>query len=318
MSRWIAMHCGEETEALVSQHPNAFLLLAQIARRAKWKDCPITKLKAGQAFIGDWASAGIPTEMAYRHAKKVLLDCQLATFQGTNKGTVATLANSTIFSVSEEANNGQGNSPGTDKQQASNGPTTTNHTDTQNTRRTLSTKTPFALTGASSAQSLKMSWSAGDGFSGIAESDRKEWEEAFPAVNIDRQLATAHAWLKSNPAKARKSNWRRFITSWLSRAQDRGGDTRAEHAAPAFKDVEEFARNAPMPIPQKCTESFFDDMQARRWTYKGQPCVEAEAWQAAFRLHVERWGEGNGSSGFQTGKYVSVWDTPNPLQPWEQ
>jgi hypothetical protein len=30
-------------------------------------------------------------------------------------------------------------------------------------------------------------------------------------------------WLIANPAKAVKSNWRRFIVNWLSRSQDKGG-----------------------------------------------------------------------------------------------
>lgn len=83
----------------------------------------------------------------------------------------------------------------------------------------------LALNGTSPASSpSKMSWSMADGFSGITPADREAWAEAFPAVNIDRQLAAAGEWLKSNPAKARKSNWRKFITGWLSKAQDRGGD----------------------------------------------------------------------------------------------
>jgi hypothetical protein len=116
MSRWIAINCCEETEALVKRHPNAFLLLTQIAMRAKYKPCAITKLGVGQAFIGDWRLAGIPSEMAYRHAKCVLTDCNLATFRGTNKGTVATLVNSTIFSISEKASNGPATNQPTDQQ----------------------------------------------------------------------------------------------------------------------------------------------------------------------------------------------------------
>ena len=102
MSRFIALHCGDETSALLSQHPNAFLLLTQIAMRAKWKDCSITRLKAGQAFIGNWREAGLKSEKAYRHAKTILSDCKLATFQGANKGTIATLADSKVFSISAD------------------------------------------------------------------------------------------------------------------------------------------------------------------------------------------------------------------------
>jgi hypothetical protein len=217
MSRFIALHCGDETAALLANHPTAFLLHTQVAIRAKWKDCPITKLKAGQAFIGDYQEAGIHSEMAYRHAKKVLSDCGLATFQGTNKGTVATLLNSTIFSLSPYPSNERGNDPATDKERSSNDQGTTNHTDTQ------STQTSLALNGAGSDSPLKISWSVECGFTGITEKDMGEWAEAFPAVDIKRQLAAASRWLKDNPKK-RKQLVGRFITGWLSRQQERGGD----------------------------------------------------------------------------------------------
>jgi Tfp pilus assembly protein PilW len=126
VSSWIAYHRSDEAEELQARHPNAFLLLAQIARRARWKDCPIKKLKAGQALVGDWKKAGIPSEMAYRIAKDVLSDCGLATFKGTTKGTIATLCSSSIFSLSELENNGQGNEQATDEERTNNGRATTN------------------------------------------------------------------------------------------------------------------------------------------------------------------------------------------------
>ena len=134
-SRFIALYCGDETEVLVKRHPHAFLLLLQIAMRAKWKDCPITGLKAGQAFIGDWKNAGIPSEMAYRHAKKTLLECRFATFRGTSKGTVATLTDSRIFSITSKSGTGTA----TTQQRTRNGQGTTNHTDIQNVLSTIHT-----------------------------------------------------------------------------------------------------------------------------------------------------------------------------------
>lgn len=99
---WLALHRSTEASALLQRHPTAFLLLTQIAIRARFETdvCPVTKLGFGQAFIGDFKEAGIASEMAYRHAKSVLLDCNFATFQGTNKGTIATLCSSTIYSIS--------------------------------------------------------------------------------------------------------------------------------------------------------------------------------------------------------------------------
>lgn len=132
-ARWIALHCGDEAESLLSNHPNAFLLLTQIAMRAQWKDNPVTGIKAGEAFIGDFKEAGLETQMAYRHAKKVLVRCSLATFKGTNKGTVATLANTSIFSTSAPDRN----EPTTNKERARNEQGTTTHTDTLKDTDTL-------------------------------------------------------------------------------------------------------------------------------------------------------------------------------------
>jgi hypothetical protein len=129
MARFIALHCTDETSVLIASHPSAFLLLTQIAMRAKWKNCGISGMKAGEAFIGDWQEAGLRSRQAYRHAKDVLERNHLATFRGTNKGTIATLSNSMIYSITTPAEEPSNN-------QQRNQPTTTNHTDTQNTQNT--------------------------------------------------------------------------------------------------------------------------------------------------------------------------------------
>jgi hypothetical protein len=46
------------------------------------------------------------------------------------------------------------------------------------------------------------------------------WEKAYPAINIKTELEKAAAWLQANP-KNKKSNYARFLNSWLSRAQDK-------------------------------------------------------------------------------------------------
>jgi uncharacterized protein YdaU (DUF1376 family) len=77
-----------------------------------------------------------------------------------------------------------------------------------------------------SATAGAITWTAADGFSNITDYDRASWRKAYPACNIDRQLAAAHEWLLSNPQKAVKRAWRRFVTNWLQRSQERGGDER--------------------------------------------------------------------------------------------
>lgn len=71
-----------------------------------------------------------------------------------------------------------------------------------------------------------VSWTAGAGWAGITDADRQEWRLAYPACDLEAELAKATSWLKGNPAKAHKSNWRRFLVSWLTRSQDRGGTNR--------------------------------------------------------------------------------------------
>ena len=46
------------------------------------------------------------------------------------------------------------------------------------------------------------------------------------------ELVRASEWLKANPTRAKKSNWRRFLVSWLTRSQDRGGTNRSAGKTP--------------------------------------------------------------------------------------
>ena len=58
----------------------------------------------------------------------------------------------------------------------------------------------------------------------VPVSDVEMWEKAFPAVNIKQELFAMNAWLNSNPTKRKtRRGIKRFINSWLSRVQDKGG-----------------------------------------------------------------------------------------------
>lgn len=61
----------------------------------------------------------------------------------------------------------------------------------------------------------------------IEASDMEAWAKAYPACDINSELAKAAEWIIANPAKGKKSNYRRFIVNWLSRSQDHGGTLRA-------------------------------------------------------------------------------------------
>ena len=58
---------------------------------------------------------------------------------------------------------------------------------------------------------------------GISQSDIDEWQEAFPNVDVVRQLHAMKLWCKDNQKKRKTKNGiRRFITNWLDREQNRG------------------------------------------------------------------------------------------------
>jgi hypothetical protein len=71
----------------------------------------------------------------------------------------------------------------------------------------------------------------------VTTRDRDLWAKAYPAVDLDSQLARAAAWLSSNPDK-KKSDYKRFLNNWLNRAQDKGGDIPANQRPLTQADIQ--------------------------------------------------------------------------------
>jgi hypothetical protein len=101
----------------------------------------------------------------------------------------------------------------------------------------------------------KVAWTAEAGWTGITDEDRREWAEAYPGAVLAQELAKATAWLKANPSRAGRRNWRAFVVRWLSKCQDNGGTNRetgkrpedVERKAALDRKAAEFARMAPAP-----------------------------------------------------------------------
>jgi len=77
---------------------------------------------------------------------------------------------------------------------------------------------------------------------GITEADRKTWVEACPAVNIDNELARAWLWCRDNGAKGKKRDYRRFLSAWLMRCQERGG-SKVSQRGPDTSHYREFTED---------------------------------------------------------------------------
>ena len=105
-------------EELFYTDQDCFLLLTQMAFRALREDSRFNKhkLKPNQCFIGDYKAIGL-SEQRYRDAKKrIEQKYKIATFKGTNKGTIGTFLDTSVYDINSGLDNGQENSPTTDKQ----------------------------------------------------------------------------------------------------------------------------------------------------------------------------------------------------------
>lgn len=106
----------------------------------------------------------------------------------------------------------------------------------------------------SKAQSVQRSSPATDGiwwdpekdWSGITDIQRDKWSKAYPAANIEAELAKASAWCLANPKKAKRTanGWARFLDNWLKQCQDKGGTRNAAaQAGPRTQENKRFWRD---------------------------------------------------------------------------
>lgn len=76
-------------------------------------------------------------------------------------------------------------------------------------------------------------------FQHVTDTQQATWAAAYPAVSVQAEVLKAAAWLDANPAN-KKSDYKRFLNGWLSRAQDKApraqlaghAQTRQQYAAP--------------------------------------------------------------------------------------
>ncbi len=131
---FIMLNRCEETLLLLRKHPNAFLLLTQIAERARRYDGHPDGLKIGECHIGDYKNCGL-TEQKYRTAKsilekksyiKIIETCRnrkKSTTGSTTEGTLVKLLSSVVYDINIESGNDlindratTGQRPGNDEQ----------------------------------------------------------------------------------------------------------------------------------------------------------------------------------------------------------
>lgn len=61
------------------------------------------------------------------------------------------------------------------------------------------------------------------------EADIIAWQKVYPAIDVYQELNAMESWLDANPTRRKtKRGIKRFINSWLARAQDKGGSPQAK------------------------------------------------------------------------------------------
>lgn len=78
---------------------------------------------------------------------------------------------------------------------------------------------PDASRPRSRSRMSPIAWDEDAGFSGVTEADRRAWAEAAPTADIDREIAKAHAWLRSARPVERWRNFRAGLGRWFARCQ---------------------------------------------------------------------------------------------------
>lgn len=89
---------------------------------------------------------------------------------------------------------------------------------------------------SSAAPLFEISVLKGETFS-VYREDVDKWQSLYPSVNIEQQIRNMIGWLDSNPQRRKtKNGMPRFINNWLSKEQNRGGQSFARAKEPV-KDL---------------------------------------------------------------------------------
>ncbi len=223
----------EKASWLRKTYPNAYLLLSLIAERARRVSGLSDGLELGECFIGDFATAGIESEQKYRTAKQKLFDLKIiekvetcrnrkkSTTAVTTVGTKVKLIDSSIWNINLDKEkvgiNDLSNDRPTTDQRPTNDESRKKKKDISND---ISNEEEARRAARPRLKDLLLfnfeKWE----FEGINQKDLDDWKLMYPHLNLHAEIVKAANWLKSNPSKSNKKNWRKYLTGWLGRAND--------------------------------------------------------------------------------------------------
>lgn len=128
---------------------------------------------------------------------------------------------------------------------------------------------------ASEPETAVLNWSKDYGWRGVTDTMRQEWKLAYPACDPDTQLARMDQWLKANPQKSMKKLWLKFVTGWMSRSQESGGDLPRNpvNSTPGFGGQKKEGGAAAAPVKLVADEPAWDWQALHEELFDGRASV---------------------------------------------
>lgn len=236
--RFLKFIPSKEAMYLLTEKGHAFRLLTIIAESARRYDGDPDGLKIGEALIGGHENYDM-SESNYRSAKDILVrrshieiveTCRTrkkVTTGVTTVGTKVKLLSSNVWDINLEAGHDRTHDlPTTDPR-----PT---HDEQEYIRKIKKEKNEEHKAQTASRLHSKDvltfnfdKWK----FEGITEQDATDWKAMYPHIDLRTETLKAIEWLKSNPSKRNKKNWRKFLTGWYQRANDTAENKKAYRSA---------------------------------------------------------------------------------------
>lgn len=235
---------------LALNYPNAFILLYFIARRARRTSGSIDGLIVGDALISSTDFEPGLSRQNFRTAIEKLVEFgyikivsngkrfferQKSTIKITITGMLVNLCDTRIWDINSDDGNQRINQRVTNDQPTGNHKQERRRIDISND---ISKEEDALRAEAHTASPIRskdllsfdfQSWK----FEGISDQDMAEWKSMYPHIDLSVEILKASQWLKSNPSKSNKKQWRKYLTGWFGRANDSIENKKAYRSAAA-------------------------------------------------------------------------------------
>jgi len=230
---------SDEMRYLARKHHNAFILLTFLAESARRYEGAPDGLHIGEAFIGGHKKYDM-SEQNYRTAKKILVERQhmkiIETSRNrkkptngvTTESTKVKLLSSNVYDINLCDANERANECLTNDQRMTNDKLRIYKKDKEVKEEQHIARTAKPPHKKSDGLDFDFeNWS----YIGISEKDMLDWRSIYPHIDLHVEITKSIQWLKANPSKNGKSLWRRFLTGWLSRANESADNKKAYRSA---------------------------------------------------------------------------------------